>query len=318
MYLIMKLKKPKFWDYQKPNFLSNILLPLSKIVELKSKFQTKNKKKFKEIISICVGNIYLGGTGKTTLAIEIKKILDKNNITSCFIKKKYSNQIDEQTLLKKSGKTFINESRMDALKSAISEKYQVAIFDDGLQDKSIAYDLVLVCFNQKNKIGNGRVIPAGPLRENINVLDYYKNIFLNGNNDENVSFKKFLLDRFPKLNFFETKYEILNLKNFNLKDQFIAFSGIGNHKTFIEMLRKNQFTIIEDFEYPDHYNYSVVDIKRINETAAKYNAKILTTEKDFLRLNEKNQKNINFIKIFLKINQIEEFKKKLEFLNENN
>ena len=311
--LIMKLKKPKFWDYQKPNLLSNILLPFSKIVELKSKFQIKEKKKFKEIISICVGNIYLGGTGKTTLAIEIKKILDKRNVKSCFIKKKYSNQIDEQILLKKFGKTFINKSRINALKTAISEKYQIAIFDDGLQDKNIEYDLALVCFNQKNKIGNGRVIPAGPLRENLDILKNYKNIFLNGNDNENTSFKKFLSDKFPNLDFFETKYEILNLKNFNKEDQFIVFSGIGNHKTFIEMLRINHFKIIEDFEYPDHYNYSIMDIKRINDTAVKYNAKILTTEKDFLRLNEKGQKNISFVKIFLKINQIGLLQKKLNF-----
>ena len=71
---MMKLKKPKFWDYQKPNFISNILLPLSKIVQLKSQLEIKDKKKFKEIKSICVGNIYLGGTGKTSLAIELKKI----------------------------------------------------------------------------------------------------------------------------------------------------------------------------------------------------------------------------------------------------
>ena len=315
---MMKLKKPKFWDYQKPNFLSNILLPLSKIVELRSKFKIKDKKKSNEIISICVGNIYVGGTGKTSLAIELKKMFDEQNIKSCFIKKEYLDQIDEQILLKKFGKTFINKSRINALKSAISEKYQVAIFDDGLQDKSILYDLTLVCFNQKNKIGNGRIIPAGPLRESLDSLNGYGNIFLNGNDDENISFKKFLLQRFPNLEIYETKYEISNLEKFNKKDKFIAFSGIGNHKTFIEMLKKNQLKIIEDFEYPDHYNYSITDIEKINNIAIKFNAKVLTTEKDYLRLDDQIKMDINFVKIFLKINQIEKLKKKLKFINENN
>jgi tetraacyldisaccharide 4'-kinase len=315
---MIKLKKPKFWDYQKPNFISNILLPLSKIVQLKSQFEIKDKKKFKEIKSICVGNIYLGGTGKTTLAIELKKILDKENITSCFIKKEYLNQVDEQILLKKFGRTFINKSRSEALKSAISEKYQVAIFDDGLQDKDISYDLSFVCFNQKNKIGNGRVIPAGPLRENLNVLTKYKNIFLNGNNNENNNLKKILLDISPNLNFYESRYKILNLENFNRNNQYIVFSGIGNHETFIEMLKKNEFKIAEDFEYPDHYNYSVNDIKKIQEIAIKNSAKILTTEKDYLRLNMKEQKDIQFVKIYLKIYQIEELKKRLKFINETN
>ena len=315
---MMKLKKPKFWDYQKPNFLSNILLPLSKIVELRSKFKIKDKKKSNEIISICVGNIYVGGTGKTSLAIELKKMFDEQNIKSCFIKKEYLDQIDEQILLKKFGKTFINKSRINALKSAISEKYQVAIFDDGLQDKSILYDLTLVCFNQKNKIGNGRIIPAGPLRESLDSLNGYGNIFLNGNDDENISFKKFLLQRFPNLEIYETKYEISNLEKFNKKDKFIAFSGIGNHKTFIEMLKKNQLKIIEDFEYPDHYNYSITDIEKINNIAIKFNARVITTEKDYLRLDDQIKMDINFVKIFLKINQIEKLKKKLKFINENN
>ena len=159
----MNLKKPKFWDYKKPNFISNLLFPLSKLVEVKSEFIKLKKTKFNNIKTICVGNIYLGGTGKTSIAIELKKILDKQNIKSCFIKKKYSNQIDEKKLLEKFGKTFFNKSRIKALKDAISEGFSVAIFDDGLQDKSIDYDISFVCFNKKNFIGNGRVIPAGPL-----------------------------------------------------------------------------------------------------------------------------------------------------------
>ena len=76
----MNLKKPKFWDYKKPNFISNLLFPLSKLVEVKSEFIKLKKTKFNNIKTICVGNIYLGGTGKTSNAIEFTKILDKQNI----------------------------------------------------------------------------------------------------------------------------------------------------------------------------------------------------------------------------------------------
>ena len=118
----MNLKKPKFWDYKKPNIVSNLLFPISKLVEIRSSLQKTKKIKFENIKTICVGNIYLGGTGKTSIAIELKKILDEQNIKSCFIRKKYSNQIDEQKLLEKFGKTFINKSRVEALKNASSEK----------------------------------------------------------------------------------------------------------------------------------------------------------------------------------------------------
>ena len=83
----MNLKKPKFWDYKKPNLFSNLLFPLSKLVEIKSSWQKTKKINFENIKTICVGNIYLGGTGKTSIAIEIKKLLDGQNIKSCFIKK---------------------------------------------------------------------------------------------------------------------------------------------------------------------------------------------------------------------------------------
>ena len=308
----MKLKKPKFWDYKEPNLISNILFPISKIVEFLSKIKISKKQDFKQIKSICVGNIYLGGTGKTSLAVEIKKILNKSNFKSCFIKKDYSDQIDEQELLKNYGKTFVDKSRIKALKKAISENYQVAIFDDGLQDKSISYDLSFICFNQKNLIGNGRLIPAGPLRESLDNLEN-SNIFLIGNNDNNIFFKNFLLEKFSNLDFFDCIYEPLNFEDIKLENSFIVFSGIGNHQTFIDMLKKKNFKIIKDLEYPDHYNYSKNDMDMIYKMAEKYNAKILTTKKDYLRLNKNYKKEIQFINVSLKIKQLDLLQKKLNF-----
>ena len=314
----MKLKKPKFWDINKPNFFSNLLLPFAKIVEFKSKISFKTKKKFKNIKTICVGNIYIGGTGKTSLSIEIKKMLDKENIKSCFIKKNYSDHIDEQKLLKKFGKTFINNSRILALQEAVSEKYAIAIFDDGLQDKDIDYDLIFVCFNKKNMIGNGRVIPAGPLRESFNNIKQYKNIFLNGNNENSDYHKNLLRKQNQNLDIFESEYEISNLKSLNIKEKYIVFSGIGNHSTFVETLIKNKIHIIQNIEYPDHYKYSKSDLEKIIKSSNEKNASILTTEKDFLRIDNEYQKKIKYVKIFLKISEINKLKNKLLNFYENN
>ena len=307
----MNLKKPKFWDYKKPNFISNLLFPLSKLVEVKSEFIKLKKTKFNNIKTICVGNIYLGGTGKTSIAIELKKILDKQNIKSCFIRKKYSNQIDERRLLEKFGKTFVSESRIQALEDAISENFSVAIFDDGLQDKNITYDISFVCFNKKNFIGNGRVIPAGPLRESLSKVGKYKNIFFSGNDESDKNLKEILSKKCSNLNFFDSKYKLLNLDKFDLSKKYVVFSGIGNHGTFIDMLKKNNFQIIKDFEFSDHYNYVQKDITRISKFALENNAEILTTEKDYLRLSEKLQSGINFTKINLEISQIKKFKEKI-------
>ena len=316
----MKLKKPKFWDYKKPNFISNLLFPLSKLVEIRSNFIITKNVKIENIKTICVGNIYLGGTGKTSIAIELKKMLDKQNIKSCFIKKDYSEQIDEQKLLEKFGKVFINKSRLKALREANSENFEIAIFDDGLQDKDILYDLSFVCFNKKNFVGNGRLIPAGPLRESLGNIEKYKNIFLNGNDEDVKNLEKILNQKYQNLYFYESRYKPLNLDQYNLDEQYIVFSGIGNHSTFIDMLKKNKFNIIQNFEFPDHYNYSKKDISKIIKTASKNSAKILTTQKDYLRLDKELQLEIDYIKVNLEITQIKELEDKIISLinNENN
>ena len=297
---MMNLKKPKFWDYKKANIYAYLLYPLSLFIKSAKFFSITKPRSFK-LKTICVGNIYLGGTGKTSLSIKIKKILEEKKIKSCFIKKLYSNQTDEQKLLKNNGKVFLSSNRIEALKQAEQENYNVAILDDGLQDKSIHYDVSLVCFNNINWIGNGLTIPAGPLRESIDNLKNYNHIFLNGNLENLDYLKKNILKFNPKINIHLGKYLPTNLNEFNKEDKYLIFSGIGNHKTFVSMMRNYGFKIAKDLEFPDHYKFTNHDIKKILEEANKLNYKIITTEKDYLRLENKNTNQIKYIKSELQI-----------------
>ena len=265
----MKLKKPKFWDYDKPNFLALLLWPLSIIYKVIFNLNNKKKIKINSIKTICIGNIYIGGTGKTSLAIKIKQILDQKNIRACFIKKQYADQIDEVKLLQNYGKIFVNKKRIEALKQAASENYEVAIFDDGLQDNSIEFDLIFVCFNKLNWIGNGFVIPAGPLREDINNLKLYNHVFLNGNEEKTEIEKNFIKKINPKTIIYESRYRPLNLEDFDKSEKYLVFSGIGNHKTFINMLKKKKINILSDLEFPDHFYYKESDLNKIFLKAKK-------------------------------------------------
>ena len=305
----MNFKKPKFWDYKKPSFISYLLLPISFLLRLLNSLKSKltSATKFSEIKTICVGNIYLGGTGKTSLTLKINDILKDKNIKSCFIKKHYEDQIDEQKILENSGKLFKATKREIAIKHAINEGYEVAILDDGLQDFSINYDLCIVCFNNINWIGNGLTIPSGPLRENVNNLKKYKHIFLNGNLENLENIKKDILKINSEINIYIGKYIPENIKEFNIKDRYLAFSGIGNHRTFISMLKSYDLNIVKDIEFPDHYKYSKNDIEKIILDSKNQGYKIITTEKDFLRLQPKNYKEINFIKSKLEIQNEAEF-----------
>jgi len=314
----MKLKKPKFWDYKKPSLYSYLLLPLSIILNLIYSIKSKPKLSNSKIKTICIGNIYIGGTGKTSLVIKIKEILDQNNIKACFIKKFYFDQIDEQKLLSKRGSLFTSSKRVIALDDAISKGFEVAIFDDGLQDRTIKYDMEIVCFNNLNWIGNGLTLPSGPLRENISSLRYYENIFLNGNEESLVDIKDQIKKINPNITINQGKYIPLNIDDFDKDENYLAFSGIGNHKTFINMLQNNKLKIIDDLEYPDHYQYSKKDFDKIVDKAKKLQAKIITTEKDYLRLDSFDKTKILFIKSNLKILNEKNFTKTLINLNENN
>ena len=314
----MKLKKPKFWDYKKPNLYSYLLLPFSIILKLISKLKSKPKLTNPKIKTICVGNIYIGGTGKTSLALKIKEILEQKNIKVCFIKKDHSDQVDEQRLLGKNGQLFTSKKRITALKEAISQGYKIAIFDDGLQDASIKYDLEIVCFNNLNWIGNGLTLPSGPLRESIDNLKFYDNVFLNGNEEDLTNIKNQIEKINTKININQGKYIPLNIASFNKEENYLVFSGIGNHETFVHMLKNNNLKIVDDLEYPDHYQYSKKDFYEIVMKAKKYDAKIITTEKDYLRLDSLDKTKVLFIKSTLKILDEKKLTKTLIDLNETN
>ncbi|MDC1044855.1 tetraacyldisaccharide 4'-kinase, partial [Candidatus Pelagibacter ubique] len=300
------------------SFFAYLLLPLSITIDLIAKINSKPKYPNSKIKTICVGNIYIGGTGKTSLTIKIKEILDKNNIKACFIKKFYPDQTDEQKLLSKNGALFSNLKRINALDEAISEDFEVAIFDDGLQDNSIKYDMEIVCFNNLNWIGNGLTLPSGPLRENINNLKSYENVFLNGNEESLIAIKDQIKKINPNININSGKYTPLNIGEFDKDQNYLVFSGIGNHKTFVEMLKNNKLKIVSDLEYPDHYRYSKRDFNEIIINAKKFNAHIITTEKDYLRLENFNRNEILYVKSSLEISDEKSLTNKLLKLNEKN
>ena len=314
----MKLKKPQFWDYKKPNFIAYFLWPISITLQLLNSLKktTISKKKFNNIKTIGIGNIYIGGTGKTSLSLKVFEILEKKKLKTCFIKKDYINQKDEQEILEKKGKLFKSNKRVIALQNAIKEKYEVAIFDDGLQDQTINYDLSFICFNNLNWIGNGLTIPSGPLRENLNNIQNYSDIFINGNLENLENIKNEILKINSNANIYVGRYIPQNLDKLDIKKSYLVFSGIGNHKTFLSMLRINNFNIIKDIEFPDHYSYSKNDIDKIITISKDLNCKILTTEKDFIRLKNYMTDKIQFISSKLEILNEEKFLEKFSKIYE--
>ena len=311
----MKFKKPKFWDSKKPNFLAYILLPLTLPIIINNYLlRFKTKKKNENIKTICIGNIYLGGTGKTPTTIKLYEILDKLKFKVSTAKKFYSTQIDENLILQNKTKFISGTNRHLILKQAIKNHQKVVIFDDGLQEKTISYNLQFVCFDAKTFIGNSFLIPAGPLREKICSLKKYDGVFLKNDNGVN-DFQISLIKKYnPKINIFLTSSKINNLVEFNLDDKYLIFSGIGNPESFGSLLKKNNFNILDEIVFPDHHNYSNKEIVNIINKAEENNAKIITTEKDYVKIPKEYSTKIKYLDISLKIQDEERL---INFLKDN-
>ena len=302
----MILKKPKFWDFKKPNFFAYLLYPFTIFVEIHNIISTViPKKKFTEIKTICVGNLYIGGTGKTPTSLFLYNLLKKNNINPVTAKKFYKNQLDEQKFLEDNSNFISLSDREEIVKKAIEMKFDIIIFDDGLQEKWINYDIKFACFDSEKWIGNGHLIPSGPLREKMNALKNYHGIFLktiSGNTNLDYIYNK-IREINPNIEIFESIIEIKHIEKFNINKNYIIFSGIGNPDSFRKLLLKNKFKIIEEITFPDHYNYQDKDISKIIYKANSNDAEIITTEKDFKRIPQNFKEKISFLEINMKIKE---------------
>ena len=307
----MKFYKPKFWDKKNFNLISLLLLPLSLIVIVKNYYEnSKIKKNYYNFRTICVGNIYIGGTGKTPLVNNLANHF-KKKFKTFIIKKNYTSHQDEKKLLELNHKVIFEKTRELSLLKAEQEKAKIVIFDDGLQEKTINYDLKIVCFNSLKLDGNGFVIPAGPLRERLNSIKNCDVALINGNiNKETKNFINKIKNINPNIKVFSGKYVPKNYLKLK-KKKFMAFSGIGNPHTFSDTLKDMKIKFIKHEVFPDHYDYKDSDLQKLKQLAKQKGCELLTTEKDYFRIKKSYRKKINFLKVELSIEHEKKFFKYL-------
>ena len=312
----MMLTKPKFWS-QKINFLTIFLLPLSLIfifiIFLKKKF-TKSLR-FK-IPLICVGNIFLGGTGKTPISVFLAKEISKLGKKTVILRRYYKNHKDEYKFIKSKFKNLIlNKNRISGLEIAEKSNFDVAILDDGLQDYRIRKNLSIVCFNQNQLIGNGFVLPSGPLRETLNALKNANIVIINGDKDK--YFERKILNVNKKLEIFYSSYIPLNINEFKNKKLF-AIAGIGNPENFFKLIEKNKLKLEKKIIFPDHYEFSKNEIQNIVDEATSKNCQIIMTEKDYFKVKHFKIRKIKFLKVLLKIDNQKKLLNKIKELYDKN
>ncbi len=300
----MKLFKPNFWQ-NKIGFYSILLFPItfvfSILIYLRKFFYFQ--KEFNVPI-ICVGNIYIGGTGKTPLSILIANHLRPLK-KAAIVKKYYTNHKDEHNLINsKSDCLILNRIRSKGIEEAIKKKFDFIILDDGFQDYSIKKNLNIICFNSNQLIGNGMIFPSGPLRNSMRSLKDAQIVVVNGS--KNLEFEKKLNTFSKKTKIYYSKYLPVNLEQFKNK-KLLAFAGIGNNENFFKILKDSNLDVRNQINFPDHYEYDKDELKKIINTSKKDGHEIITTEKDYFRIKEFGLKEIKYLKVKLEIVEKEKF-----------
>jgi tetraacyldisaccharide 4'-kinase len=285
------MKTPEFWTKQ--GFLSVILQPLGKIYAAATARRLKSRIPYKaEYPVICIGNLTAGGTGKTPVSLSIAELLQNMGKNPYFISRGYGGSLhnvvvnpavhtpqqvgDEPLLLAESAPAVINPDRAEAAKLAISAGADCLVMDDGFQNPTLFKDLSFLVFDGNYGIGNGQVIPAGPLREPFAEGIKRAQAVIILEDDKHSVAKQTDLPIF----YGNIKEEQPKITNRNI----VAFCGIGHPEKFFASLNKCGFNVVKTFNFPDHHFYTRAELSSLIEFAQKNNLDIYTTSKDFVKI----------------------------------
>lgn len=318
----MPPKTPDFWFPENPSSSSvtaNLLRPISALYALGHKIKTATTNEQSVSIPVlCIGNITAGGSGKTPTAIALHHLIIKEGLAKnpFFLTRGYGGRIkghelvqpehhsvkdtgDEPQILAKHSKTVISANRYLGAKLAHDLGADIILMDDGFQNKTLHKDISFLAIDGTRGLGNGLLIPAGPLREPISeALKRAHAIILIGEDRHRV------LSTLPQT----LPVFMATLRGCYAGDTprpFVAFAGIGNPQKFFRTLKESSVNPAAFHAYADHHPYSDTDMAFLLSEAQKHKAILITTEKDHQRIPDAYR------------SQIEIFPVRLEWQDEN-
>lgn len=316
------MKTPKYW--QSNNLISFLLTPVGFIYGVATAMRLKCKKGYKASIPvICVGNITAGGVGKTPVSMALAELLKSQGKNPFFISRGYGGSLsgvlinpqkhtpqevgDEPLMLAAIAPTVICHDRSIAAKIAEENGADVLIMDDGFQNPTLKKDISFLVFNGEIGIGNGKIIPAGPMREKPeNGLKRSDAVIFVGED------KFGLLEKINKPVF---KVKIKEERPKHTNQKVLAFAGIGYPQKFYRSLEKCGLSVVKSYDFPDHHFYRKDELKDIIKKAAKKKLPIYTTLKDFIKIDPKMRSNFNVLNIKA---EFENKSSLLSFMEKNN
>lgn len=302
------MKTPKFWHSNNAFIVKYALGPLSGIYGAITRKRTGKKPDYNSAIPVvCVGNINMGGTGKTPITQSIARILQSEGKHPAILLRGYGGSIttatrvdaekhtakevgDEAILHAQTMPTFVSPDRVKGAK-LIEENgdFDVIIMDDGFQNPHLAKDVSLVVVDGIKGFGNNRIFPAGPLRETVeDGLARADALIIMGQDKHHLADEyKNRLPIFPA----RFAFSALDIDNLKTKD-IVGFAGIGHPDKFFHSLEVAGLNILSRFEFADHRPYEKVDLLVLRRTAQALKAPLVTTMKDYVRLPKEWRKDI--------------------------
>ena len=292
-------KKPNF--FYKKNVVVKLFLPLSwlySFVFLILNIRLMRPKKIGKKV-VCVGNIVVGGTGKTPLSCAICDVLQQRDKKVCFITKGYGRTLkktitipvkhgdifhhqetgDEALLLSDHADTFVVNKR-DAAKCGT---YDVVICDDGFFDNSIHKDCQIVVFDGSFFVGNSYTLPIGPLRAGLRSLKHADFVII-ANANQDFEKQSAILQRYlPAYKILQAHSHVASVHDKNKR--YFAFSGLGENSKFINSLKQYGLDVVDSMGFEDHCNYNAEIFKRLEEAINRSGATgVITTAKDYVKI----------------------------------
>lgn len=305
---------PKFWQ-KKFSVIALLLLPFSVIYTILGylRYYLNIERKLPGKV-ISIGNIAAGGTGKTQLTIFLAKEFTNKGINFVIISKGYGGYYDSPMVVTKDmdalyvgdealelceyGTTIVARKVIDAIELLHHLKPEVIIVDDGIQNSSFYKDYRVVTLDSNRWFGNFLPIPSGPVRMPY-IMNKVDSVIIVGQRSKNKR-PKFKQDTYYAS---IEPIEKIDIEN----SYYYAFAGIGDPDRFFESLRLQGLDLVATRTFPNHYQYSLSDILKLRDFAFTYGLTLITTPKDYVKLDKNYKDDVICYKVQLSVADKERF-----------
>lgn len=296
------MQAPKFW-YRSRSWQAILLSPLGVLYAWATARRQKNARPTQiDIPVICIGNLNVGGTGKTPTTIAIAQMLTSRGIPVHIVSHGYGGSLqavtqvdprihtadetgDEPLLMAAFAPTWVANERVEGARAAQNAGADLILLDDGFQDPSLTKDLAIVVVDAARGFGNRRCLPAGPLREPVHVgLKRADAVISIGEPEAQSQFRERSADQAGRITHLTASLKPIEMGMPWAEGRYLAFAGIGNPEKFFATLRGLGAPLVRTVALDDHQKLARPMIQRLMKEAQSMNAQLVTTEKDAARL----------------------------------